>query len=247
MPNFRRVLVTAMAAPLALALAACGSGEEAAVNGEPIDPIEAPAGQSWAETAAVTPEGGYVVGNPDAPIKLVEYASHTCPACAVFSQESSAGLDEYVATGVVSYEIRNQIHNPLDLTLAMMMRCGEPTAFHPRAKDAWVNLNAIIDGAQQDQAAMAAAFQAPEAERFQRIAEVSGLLDFFAARGVSRDQAMQCLADTEQARQIAQNSTTQSDELGVTGTPTFFLNGRRLDGASWSDVEAALQAAGAQR
>lgn len=243
----RRVLFTALAAPLALALVACGSGEEGAVSGDPIDPIEAPAGQSWTETAAVTPEGGNVVGNPNAPIKLVEYASHTCGACANFAQESAGQIDKFVESGVVSFEIRNQIHNPLDLTLAMMVRCGEPTAFHPLAKDAWANLNTIIDRAQQDQAAMTAAMQAPEAQRFQRIAEASGLLDFFAARGVSRDQAMQCLADTEQARQIAQNSTTQSDELGVTGTPTFFLNGRRLDGSRWSEVEAALQAAGARR
>jgi len=246
MSRLRQPLLAAVAAPLILALAACGSGEDGTVSGEPIAPVAAPAGTSWVETASVTPEDGYVIGNPDAPLKLVEYASHTCGACANFSQESASAIDEYVESGTVSYEIRNQIHHPIDLTLAMLMRCGEPTAFHPLARQAWANLTEILDRAQQNQAAMEAAMQAPEAERFQRIGEAAGLLDFFAARGVSRDQALQCLADTDKAKQIVENSNTQSEELNVTGTPTFFLNGRMLTEARWADVEAALQAAGAR-
>lgn len=248
MSSFRRLAFALTAAPLALAVAACGSNEggDAVPQGEPIAPIAAPAGQSWVETAAVTPEGGYRIGNPDAPLKLVEYASHTCPACAAFSTSGAAELDEYVEKGIVSYEIRNQIHNPIDLTLAMLMRCGEPTTFHPLANQVWANLPEVMNRAQQDQAALQAAMQVPEAQRYQRIAEAAGLLDFFAARGVSRDQAMQCLANTEQARQIAENSQTQSDELGVTGTPTFFLNGNKLEASSWDDLEPLLQQAGAR-
>ena len=252
MPRLRPALLAALAAPLALALAACGSDEEGAVTGEPIAPIAAPAGANWIETAAETPEGGFVTGNPDAPLKLVEYASHTCPACAAFSTTGAAALDEYVAKGVVSYEIRNQIHNPVDLTIAMLARCGAPTAFHPLANQVWANLPAVVNRAQQDQASLSTAMEAPDAQRFQRIAEAAGLLEFFAARGVSRDQALQCLADTGKARQIAANSDTQSEEFNVTGTPTFFLNGRLVEGTTWGPgrddpgIEAALQNAGAR-
>ena len=246
MSRLRQTLLAAAAAPLVLALVACGSDEEGTTSGEAIAPVAAPAGQSWVETAAVTPEGGNVVGNPNAPLKLVEYASHTCGACAQFSQQATGAIDKYIESGVVSYEIRNQIHNPIDLTLATLMRCGEPTAFHPLANQVWANLPAVMERAQQDPAALQAAMQAPEAQRFQQIGEVSGLLDFFAARGVSRDQAMQCLANSDQIRQIAENSNTQSEELNVTGTPTFFLNGRMLTETGWEDVEAALQAAGAR-
>lgn len=246
MSRLRQTLLAAAAAPLVLALVACGSDEEGTTSGEAIAPVAAPAGQSWVETAAVTPEGGNVVGNPNAPLKLVEYASHTCGACAQFSQQATGAIDKYIESGVVSYEIRNQIHNPIDLTLATLMRCGEPTAFHPLANQVWANLPVVMERAQQDPAALQAAMQAPEAQRFQQIGEVSGLLDFFAARGVSRDQAMQCLANSDQIRQIAENSNTQSEELNVTGTPTFFLNGRMLTETGWEDVEAALQAAGAR-
>ena len=78
MTPLRRIALTAVAAPLALALAACGSDEQAAEGpptGEPIAHVAPPAGTSWAETATVTPEDGYRIGNPDAPLKLVEYAS----------------------------------------------------------------------------------------------------------------------------------------------------------------------------
>lgn len=245
----RHILLSAAVLPLAAVLAACGGGaEEAAAppSGDPIAAIPAPEGTEWVDTATISPEDGYVLGNPDAPLKVVEFVSHTCPACANYARESAAGIEDYVASGVVSVEIRNQVHDPLDLTIAMLVRCGAPESFHPLAKQAWANLNEIVQNAQANGEALNAAMQAPPAQRYMAIAETAGLVDFFAARGISRDQAAQCLADGAKAEQIANNSQTQSAELNVTGTPTFFLNGARLDGANWASVDAALQQAGAR-
>ena len=244
MPSLRHLALAA--APLALALAACGSEVEGPPVGEPIAPIAAPAGQSWVDTAAVTPEGGYVIGNPNAPLKLVEYASHTCHVCAEFSQQGAAPMDEYVATGVVSYELRNLIRDPVDLSIAMLARCGTPQVFHPLANQAWQNFDALMATVQANGAALEQAQAAPPAQRLQAIAQAAGLLDFFAARGISRDQAMTCLADTAKAQQISDASDAQSDELQLSGTPTFFLNGALLEGTSWSLIEPALQRAGAR-
>ena len=247
MPSLRRTALRAAATPIALALAACGdSAEDAAPSGEPLAPIAAAEGASWVETAAVTPEGGYRIGNPDAPLKLVEYASHTCAHCAAFSQEGAPKLDEYVAKGTVSYELRNQIHDPLDLTIALLARCGTPASFHPLANQAWQNFESIMTNVQANGAALEQAQAAPPAQRFQAIAQAAGLLDFFAARGISRDQALQCLADTGKAQQIADASQSQSDELQITGTPTFILNGTKIEGTNWATVETALKAAGAR-
>ena len=245
----RRLAFAAVAAPLTLALAACGSDEQAAggpPTGEPIAHVPAPQGSSWVETTTVTPEDGYMIGNPNAPLKLLEYASHTCPACANFSTTAVAELDEYVESGVVSYEIRNQVHNAIDLTLAMLVRCGDPATFHPLANQVWANLPAVMERAQQDPEALNQAMQAQNDARFQRIAEAAGLLEFFAARGISRDQAMQCLADPSAGEAILERSGTQSEELDVTGTPTFFLNGQKLEATSWTDLEPLLQNAGAR-
>ncbi|TIX50534.1 thioredoxin domain-containing protein [Alteraurantiacibacter aquimixticola] len=247
MRQINRLALAALAAPLALGLAACASGEDGgSLNGEPIDPIAAPEGTSWTQTATMTEMGGILMGNPDAPLKLVEYASHTCPACANFANQAGSALDEYVASGVVSFELRNQVHDPLDLTFATLVRCGDPATGVPLAKQGWADLNAIRDRALGDQAAFQAASSQPPETRMQAIGEVTGLLDWFSSRGISRDQGLACLADSEAVDTIISNSQTQSDELGVTGTPTFFLNDRRLDGTSWSVVETALQGAGAR-
>jgi protein-disulfide isomerase len=248
MSMFRSLAVTLVAAPLALALAACGSGKEAEgpPTGEPIAPIAAPAGSSWVDTAVETPEGGFRIGNPEAPLKIVEYASHTCHVCAAFSQEGAAGMDKFVETGVVNYEIRNLIRDPIDLTIALLTRCSGPAAFHPMANQVWQNFDQLMNTVQSNNAALQAALEAPPERRFQALGEASGVLDFFGARGISRDQAMQCLADTAKAQQLASASQAQSDELQLTGTPTFFLNGKRIEGTDWPSVQTALQQAGAR-
>lgn len=248
MTQLRRFAFAALAAPITLVLAACGSDDAATggLSGDPIAAIPAPAGQSWTQTAVITEMGGIQMGNPDAPLKMLEYASHTCPACANFSAEAHSAIDEYVATGVVSFELRNQVHDPLDLTIAMLIRCGDPATGIPLATQAWANLNQIIGEAQANGEALSQAMAIQDDTRFQMIAEISGLTEFFAARGVSRDQAMQCLSDPDLASQIVDNSQTQSEELDVTGTPTFFINGQKLNGSSWSVIEPVLQQAGAR-
>lgn len=249
MNTIRRAALTSIAAPLALALAACGGGtEEATVpEGEPIAKIAAPAGTHWGETAAETPEGGFVIGNPDAPLKLVEYASHTCSHCADFSVAAAAPLrDKYVESGVVSYEVRNLIRDPLDLTIATLSRCSGPQAFHPLVEQAWANFGAIVQQANANQAAMSAAMEKTGAERFQAIGEASGLIEFFAARGVSRDQSLQCLANVDNITKIAERSDKQSTEQNITGTPSFFLNGARLNVTTWEALEPIIQSAGAR-
>ena len=234
-----------------LALTACGSNEEAAdgevAEGAVVAAVPAPAGQSWSEVAAVTPEGGIVEGNPNAPIKLVEYASHTCSHCADFSVQASEALrTKYIETGKVSYEIRNQIHDPIDLTFAVLARCAGPEAFHAFAEQGWGNLANMFAQVQANEAALQAASQAQGAARFDGVANAAGLYDFFAQRGVSRDQAKACLAKEETATKIAADSEKQSTDLNVTGTPTFFINGKNVGTLDWKGLEPILQRAGAR-
>lgn len=248
MKHIRRTALLALSAPLALALAACGSGEDAEIpESDAIAAIAPPEGQQWLEIASETPSSGFITGNPDAPIQLMEYASHTCTHCATFAEDASSALrNKYIASGVVSYELRNQIHDPIDLTASMLMRCSGPGAFQPLAEQFWENFDTLAETVRNSGDALAEAQQQPEATRYQAIAQVAGMFDFFAARGVSRDQAMQCLADHENARAILDASTEQSDELDVTGTPTFFINGRNIGTQSWKTLEPMLQNAGAR-
>lgn len=246
----RRAALAALIVPMTLGLAACGSkdGDTGAGNGGPIATVAPPAGQQWSDVVSVTPEDGYRMGNPDAPLKLVEYASLTCPHCAHFSEQAGAKLrDHYVASGVVSYELRNQVHDGLDLTLAMLVRCGTPESYTALSEQVWANLTGIVKGVQDNSDKVQAAMKlTDQTARYKAIADAAGLTDFFAARGISRDQAQACLAKPGFAEGIVTRSDNQSQELGVDGTPTFFLNGRKLEEQSWDKLEPVLQNAGAR-
>ena len=247
MKPYRNLLKLAFAAPLALALAACNGEADGEATGEVIAPIAAPEGTNWGETVTISDADGYVLGNPDAPIKLVEYASHTCGACANFAATGKPGIKEYVSTGVVSFEQRNLVRDPIDLTIATLVRCGAKENMQTLSDMAWENLNQIFANVDANTAAYSAAGEMPVETRFIQIAEAAGLIDFFAARGLSADQQRACLADKAVIEGIANNSAAQAEELGITATPTFLLNGNKIDVNQWKDIEPMLQRAGARQ
>lgn len=247
MTKFSRIALVTLAAPLALAVSACG-GDETTTGGAALDPVAAPEGATWDQTVSRTEQGGWLVGNPEAPIKLVEYGSLTCPACAAFSQQGSRELHEdYINSGVVSYELRSVlIHGVVDLLLTRVLECAPIEVAVPLADQIWADTNVVVNPFQANQAALEQAFNLPPEQRFVQMAQIGGLNEFFAERGLSTDQTQMCLADADAIQTLATTTQDMATEDGVTGTPTFFINGRKIDGTSWADVEDALQQAGAR-
>lgn len=249
---FRKTLFIAVAAPLALGLAACGdkaATDPTAVEAAPVATVAAPAGTAWRDTVQVTAEDGHLVGNPAAPIKLIEYGSLTCPTCAAFAVEGMEPLlSKYVDSGRVSYELRNfAVHGPVDIVLARIVRCGAKEAVVPLSDQVWHNVQALVSPLQANQAAVEQAMSLPMDQRFVAMAQVGGFYDFFASRGISADQAKACLADVPALEKLAQGTDTYAKKYQVNGTPTFALNGNKLDGVnSWSTLEPVLQRAGAR-
>ena len=78
-----------------------------------------------------------------------------------------------------------------------------------------------------------------------RFGEITGIYEFFAARGISEDQARTCLSDFASLERLAKLSEGYSSD-GINQTPTFVLNGRKLDSGSWEQLEPQLQRAGAR-
>ena len=240
----------ALAAPLALALSACSGdaeGEDGDFSGEPIAAIPAPDGAEWIDTVSVTEDGGFKVGNPEAPINLVEYASHTCGACANFAQQAKETLkSKYIGSGVVSFEQRELIRNFEDLIIATMVQCGPKERMQPLSDIAWQEFDTVFGALQANAAAVQATDSLPNDQKFAAAAEAAGLTEFFASRGLSADQAKSCLADTEKVRKIAETSDQQAEKFSISGTPTFLINGKRVEAGSWADLEPILQSAGAR-
>ena len=252
MIRFRRSLALALTAPLALALAACGdkdASDPAAAAAAPVAPVPAPAGTAWRDTVVETADGGLLVGNPNAPIKLVEYGSLTCPTCQRFAEEGMEPLlAKYVNSGRVSFELRNfAVHGPVDIVLARLARCGAKEAVVPLSDQVWKNLEALTGPIQANQAAVEQAMNLPMDQRFAAMAQIGGFYDFFASRGISADQARACLADVPSLEKLANETDRYAKRDQVTGTPTFMLNGDKLDGVTgWAALEPVLQRAGAR-
>lgn len=245
-------IASLIALPLMLSLAACGgeadTGDAAATSGETIAAIPAPAGKSWAETVTKTPDGYYMLGNPQAPIKLVEYASLTCSHCADFAETAFATIrDKYVSSGRVSFELRNFVREPLDLTASMLTRCGPEGSYFALTEQVLANQGDIFTKAQaMGQQRFDQVLALPDNQRYVALAEATGLTDFFAQRGISRDQANQCLTNIDSARALADATGKATQEDKIQGTPTFFINGRQVDFTGWPALETELQTMGAR-
>lgn len=233
----------------ALALSGCGGGkvEGNQASSAPVAAVAAPKGTNWSETVTATKAGGFQMGNPDAPLKLIEYASFTCPHCREFAETTDAGLRAKVDTGKVSFEFRNLIRDPLDLTAAILARCGGTEPFFPLSRQLFGNQDSMFKTVQAaGDAAYKTAMQLPRDKSLIRLAEISGLIEFVKARGIAEPQARTCLANVAEADKLAAESDTGAQQYKVEGTPTIILNEQKLDNAnSWPTLEAALKAAGA--
>jgi len=239
-----------LAAPLALAVTACGKKDEgtgAPAAAAPIAKIAPPAGTNWSEKVTVTPEGGYLLGNPDAPIKLTEFGALSCSHCAEFAEKSFAKLrDDYIASGRVSYELRYFMLNALDVPAVLLATCGAPEATIPLSEQFWGWQHTMFDNLKANEAIFQSAQTQPATQRFATIAKAGGMDEFFAQRGIAAAQGAACLADTAKAEKLVAQTEAATKEYDVSGTPTFLLNGKKVDVNTWEAVEPLLQNAGAR-
>ncbi|MEA3049198.1 MAG: hypothetical protein QOG84_1034 [Sphingomonadales bacterium] len=200
----------------------------------------APAARDWSRTVVATPEGGFRMGNPAAPVKLVEYGSLTCPHCAAFAREGTPPLvAKYVRTGKVSYEFRNYILNSIDVSASLVARCAGPVGFFRIAETLYATQKQWVDRILAERDRLNAL---PEPQRLPRVVEIGGFYQVAARYGLTAARARQCLADPRGLERLGQMYQA-AQALGVTGTPTFFLNGNMLDVNEWPSVEPLIRQA----
>ncbi|OLD92375.1 MAG: hypothetical protein AUG47_01125 [Alphaproteobacteria bacterium 13_1_20CM_3_64_12] len=160
-----------------------------------------------------------ILGKAEAPITIIEYASLTCPHCAHFDVTVLPKLKEkWIDTGKAKLILRDY---PLDepaLRAAMVARCAPADRFYP-----------LIDTffAQQEQWATSRDYRAA----LEKLVKLGGMSD---------KEFKACISDKKLEDQVAQSRLVASQQLGVDATPTFFINGKKFDGAP--TVEAFDQA-----
>jgi protein-disulfide isomerase len=237
------------AAALVLTLAACGGGGgnngTIAAPSAPVANVAAPAGQDWTQTVSAT-ERGFVMGNPNAPVKLVEYASITCPHCAEFTTEGGAeGLQNYVRSGRVSWEYRPYMIFPTDPGLFALLRCNGASTFFPLTEQLYADQRNWAVRGQTYLEANQAAVQAMDLQtRATTLVRETGTDAFFRQRGMTQAQIGQCLADVRNLQRVADDTEHANQTDAPPGTPTFYINGTQAQGVGlWPQLEPLLRQA----
>lgn len=209
-------------------------------------PVPAPNNGDWSTIVAKTPEGGFLMGNPNAKVKLVEFGSMTCPHCAEFEERGGKVLvDNYVKKGLVSWEFRNFVRDPFDMTATLLARCGGEANFFGMTRTLFHDQKSWIGKIQAADPAQLQALQAaPPAQQFSTIADLAGLKTFAAQRGVPRAKADQCLGNQAEIDQLVQMNSDAASGFSIPGTPAFLINGALVEQtSSWETLEPKIKEA----
>ena len=234
-----------------LALAGCNKkneqgGAPAADAGVKITTAKPPPGGNWSDVVNET-AAGFMMGDPNAKVKLVEIGALTCPHCRAFDEEGVPTLiEKYVKTGQVSWEFRPYLLHGLDLPTNLIARCNGVKSFFPLARALyhdqpdWIGKLQAVPQAQLEQVQ-----NLPVNQQFVELATLAGLQDWAAARGVPQDKANQCLRDENEVNKLVQLSSDVSTHFpDFPGTPSFVLNGTMLkETATWEKLKPQLDEA----
>nr|WP_070958913.1 thioredoxin domain-containing protein [Hyphomonas sp. Mor2] len=198
----------ALAAISALAISACGAADSG----------NAQTGGSGSDELALT---DITLGEANAPITVVEYASWTCPACLQFHNDVIPMLkSDYIETGKVRLVFREFPTAPRNVAVAgfALARCAGTDRYYDAIDDLFAAQNNIINLAQTG-------------------GDIEGALRNLASgHGIEGDAFDACLANQDVISAIG-DSILKGDSQGVNSTPTVFVNGERLRGYDWRSAD----------
>lgn len=165
------------------------------------------------------------LGNPDAPVTVIEYASYTCPHCANFHKGVYQQLkSDYIDAGKINFVYREVYFDRYGLWASMIARCGGPERFF--------GINDLI---YEKQAEWSRAGSAPQiADELRKIGRLAGL---------DNDTLEACLQDQETARTLVAWYQENAEEHGIRSTPSFVINGETYQNMSYSDFSALIDEA----
>ena len=222
-----------------------GADKSGAASG-PVKPVDPPKNGDWTSVVSTTAEGGYLMGNPNAAVKIVEFGSMTCPHCAEFEEQGGKSLvDNYVKKGLVSWEFRNFVHDPFDMTATLLARCGGEASFFGLTRNLFADQRDWVGNILAADPAKVQALQSmPPAQQFSTIADLGGLKQYASMRGVPRAKGEQCLGNEQEINKLVQMNSDAVTTYSIPGTPTFLINGEVVDKtATWELLEPKLKEA----
>jgi protein-disulfide isomerase len=183
------------------------------------------AAPALAQPGPVPAPDDHVLGDVQAPVVIIEYASLTCPHCAHFHETTLPRLREkWIDPGKAQLIFRDFPLDKAALVAATMARCGEPSTYFPLIGDLFAR-----------QREWTKADDVPAA-----------LTRIGVAHGLREDAIRGCWTDDRLTNEVLQSRLTAEQEYDVDSTPTLFINGARVEGDNgWEAFDRALQEAAA--
>lgn len=161
------------------------------------------------------------LGNEDAPIVMVEFSDYQCPYCSRFEKESMPQImQNYIETGKVKLVFRDY-----------------PLAFHANAKPA---AEAAECAGEQDKYFEMHGKLFNGLDEWQGASDANGIFARYASEiGLKTEKFPKCMTNNEMAEEV-EKDLSDGISYGVSGTPTFFINGQKLVGAQPYSVFANI-------
>lgn len=181
------------------------------------------AGPAWSQDAAAVPEiTDMTMGNPDAAVTLIEYASFTCPHCKRFHEDVMPRLKaDYVDAGKVNFVYREVFFDRPGLWAAMVARCGGEMRYF-----------AITD--------MIYAKQSEWLRAGSPAGIADGLRKIGLAAGIGQEELDACLSDGAMAQAMVANYEKNMAEYAISGTPSLVVNGKILGNMSYDRLQEEI-------
>jgi protein-disulfide isomerase len=198
----------------------------------------------WTRTVAATPEGGFRLGNPQAKVAVIEFASFTCPHCAAFAAEGFPAIrDKYVRTGKVSFEMRVALRDRADLVAATLAQCAGPRRYFDLAEALFAAQSDWETRAIDWDSGHPAGFDGPDGPATMAAFAGGAGLDLIAKQhGVAPGALHRCFADTAIRANVTKTTAEAWDTRKIHGTPGFVVNGVQVDDVhGWTALEPLLQ------
>jgi protein-disulfide isomerase len=162
---------------------------------------------SAAEAPAITPED-HVLGKDDAPLTIIEYASPTCSHCAEFDRDTLPKIKQgWVDTGKAKLVFRIFPLNRIDVRVAMVASCIPPDRYFGFIHELYQSQDTWARGSDPVQA----------------------VANFGRLAGAGDAKIKSCLADSALENTIVSEAYAAQKAYGVESTPTFFINGNKMN------------------
>ena len=178
-------------------------------------------GRAFAQDATIEiPD--MVLGNADAPLEMIEYASFTCPHCARFHADVWPQLKaDYIETGKVKFVYREVYFDRFGLWASMIARCAGETRFF-----------AFTELLYEEQRNWAGSSDPQQViDNLRKLAKTAGMTD---------ETLDACMSDADQAQALVGWYQANAERDGINSTPSFLIGGEKYANMTYDEMKAIL-------